>query len=70
VVEMIPVQSEAISRIGYDAPTKTARVEFRNDRTHDFPGVEPREHEELINAPSVGRHFCINWRGRNHTRIA
>ncbi|MGO9894433.1 MAG: KTSC domain-containing protein [Bryobacteraceae bacterium] len=62
--------SSAIAQHGYDAESKTARIEFRGGRIHEFPGVEPTEYEAFAAAPSLGKHFHQQWRGRDHRRIA
>jgi hypothetical protein len=67
---MKPVTSEAIRAIGYDPASKTARIEFSNGRIHDYPGTEPGDHDALVAADSIGRHFNAHIRGRNHVRVA
>jgi len=69
-IEMTPATSTAISAHGYDAATKTARIQFANGRTHDYPDVEPEQYQRLASAESLGRHFNQHWRGSAHTRIS
>jgi hypothetical protein len=56
------VKSSTISHVGYDSDTKDLTVTFHHGGTYLYKGVTPEEHEALINAPSVGKHFHANIR--------
>lgn len=56
-MEMKPVKSSNINRMGYDADTKTMRVEFASGQTYDYPNTKPEEHAACCGAGSVGSHF-------------
>ena len=57
-----PVQSSSINAIGYEPESKTLHVEFSSGRAYHYKGVEPEEHEALVNAPSIGAHFSKHIR--------
>ena len=59
---MQPVESEAISEIGYDADTRTLRVKFKKTGVYDFLDVSPDKHQALLAAESKGRHFQTHIR--------
>ena len=52
-----PVTSSNISAIGYDAETNTLEIEFKGGSVYSYPGVTPDQHQQLLNADSVGSHF-------------
>lgn len=50
----LPVESTAITSVGYDARTRTLEVEFAGGGIYRYLGVPPREHETLLRADSLG----------------
>jgi hypothetical protein len=57
-MDMQPVKSSAINAVGYDPETHTMHVEFRDGAKYEYgPGIMPADHEALVGAPSIGRHF-------------
>jgi hypothetical protein len=53
-----PVQSSNIASIGYDGVEQTLEVEFRKTGSvYQYTDVPQRVHQELINAPSIGKYF-------------
>ena len=48
------VKSSDISEVGYDADTQTLYVRFNSGAEYAYDGVPPEEHENLVNAGSVG----------------
>lgn len=65
-IPMRPVESNQVHAIGYDASTRTLAMQFvrreggkRVDPQHEYhyPEVEPHEHQALVNADSIGKHF-------------
>ncbi len=55
--ESIEVESSIITRIGYNASTKTLHVEFRSGRIYQYFDVPEKEYEDLKNASSAGSYF-------------
>lgn len=51
---MIPIESTAIARVGYDSRKRTLRLEYRNGRIYDYFDVPPEVHKELLSADSAG----------------
>jgi hypothetical protein len=60
-IEMTPCVSKAIFAHGYDAASKTARIQMANGRVYDFEDVEPGKYQALTQAESIGGHFNENW---------
>ena len=60
------LSSSLISRIAYDAETRTLRISFRNAALYCYFDVPAREYEALKSAPSAGRYYnaCIKGRYR------
>jgi hypothetical protein len=56
-MKLKPVSSSSINAIGYDPESRTLHVEFASGRTYTYRGVDPEEHDALINAKSIGAHF-------------
>jgi len=51
---MIPIDSTAIARAGYDAARRTLTLEYRNGRIYDYFGVPPELYKQLLSADSAG----------------
>lgn len=60
-----PVTSSAIAAIGHDPATKTLRIEFTSGGTYDYQNVSTLEHEKLLAAKSIGKHFIDTFKLRN-----
>ncbi len=56
-MEMKPVESSNIATIGWEADT--LRVQFRDGKEYEYPGVTEQQYSDLIKAPSKGR--ALNW---------
>lgn len=60
---MIPVVSSQIFSIGYDEPSKTLYVRFKDRRTeaptslYSYANVDADLYGQLMNAPSIGSFF-------------
>jgi hypothetical protein len=52
-----PVESRSLRSIGYDPPSQTLEVEFRNGRVYRYSGVPPEQHQALLAAESRGAYF-------------
>lgn len=64
-VEMIPVTSSNIRRVGYDAENKELHIEFyTNAAIYKYLNVEAEEFNNLLAAESVGRYFHQNIKGK------
>jgi len=59
-----PVQSSNVKSVGYDEPSRTMHVEFRDGGVYEYSGVPPETHQALVSAPSVGTHLHAHIKGR------
>lgn len=59
-----PVTSSNIVAIGYDAATQELEVEFRSGGIYRYSGVSQEQHEALIKAESIGKHFQAEIRNK------
>jgi KTSC domain len=67
---MKPVKSSNIVAIGYHNETQTLLVTFKNSGTYAYDDVPPEEHEKLMAADSVGKHFSTHIRTKfTSTRV-
>lgn len=67
-MEMVPVSSSTIARIGYDPQTQMLVVEFHNGMTYQYFDLPPQVHAEMMQSPSLGKYFGAAIRG--HYRYA
>jgi hypothetical protein len=56
-MEMQPVESSNLARIGHDAQLSILVIEFTNGVLWKYEGVTPELFAQLQNAPSKGRFF-------------
>jgi hypothetical protein len=56
-MKMTPVNSSAISEIGYDKNTMKMKITFKGSGTYDYCGVPESVYEAFINASSIGSHY-------------
>lgn len=70
MIEWTPVSSSSIARVGHDADTHQLHVQFIGGGQYIFHDV-PRSHfDDLLAAPSVGKHFQQQIKGQfAHTRV-
>jgi hypothetical protein len=54
---MVPVQSSAMTAVGYDADGKTLRIRFIQDADYDYSGVPSEIYQGLLSAESKGRYY-------------
>jgi hypothetical protein len=59
-----PVDSSAISSLGYDPESRTLEVEFRSGSVYDYFGVTARLFESFLEADSKGKFFAKRVRNR------
>lgn len=62
-MKMQPVDSEAIRAIGYDDATRKLTVAFHSGSTWEYDNVAPHQHQALLAADSIGKHFHQKIRG-------
>lgn len=63
-VERVPLDSEALSSVGYDASQRVLEVEFASGRVYQYFDVPQHEVERLLRAPSRGHYFSERVRDR------
>jgi len=56
-MEMVRVNSSAITAVGYDPATNRMKITFKQGKTYDFCRVPSNVYQGLINAPSKGGYF-------------
>lgn len=66
-IEMVPLASSNLAAAGYDAETRTLRIEFQSGSTYDYSGVSQEVNEGLKTSPSPGGYFFRNIRDRYPT---
>jgi len=67
-----PVKSSNIAEVGYDMPTLTLEVEFKNKSVYQYWPIKRSMYDSLVNAKSVGKYFnkhIRNVQGINFMRI-
>ena len=62
--QMQPVRSSQVQAIGYDADKKELYVSWHSGKTSVYSSVPPAVHQNLLNAPSVGK--AINLTVKHH----
>jgi len=56
-MDLKPVKSSNISKVGYDEESKELQVEFRGGSLYAYDGVPAEAHAALIRAASIGSQF-------------
>ena len=64
----MPVESSAISSVGYDPRSKTLEVEFQSGSVYDYHGVPREVYESFLAASSKGRFFSRRIRNLYESR--
>ena len=59
-----PVTSTNIAEIGYDSPSSTLEVLFRNGGVYQYFDIPKQEYESLLGATSIGEYLNRNIKGR------
>ena len=62
-MQRIPVSSNNIAEIGYDAATRTLEILFRNGGLYQYFDVPAQEHQALMNASSQGQYLNAHIKG-------
>lgn len=63
-MEKISISSKNLSSVGYDPTNLTLEVTFRSGGTYRYSGVSQAVYQELLNAPSHGKFFTQNIKGK------
>lgn len=58
------VQSSSIISVGFDAPSSTMEIEFKDGRIYQYFEIPEQVFRDLKSAPSVGSYFHQNVRGK------
>ena len=66
----MPVESSAISSVGYDAGSQTLEVEFQSGSVYDYREVPREVYESFLASSSKGRFFARRIRSRYESRRA
>lgn len=55
-MRLLPVDSSAVSRVGYDKPRRLLAVEYKGGGLYEYSKVTPQEWEALLDSESIGRY--------------
>ena len=69
-MKLDPVDSTAISHIGYDPAPKQMQVNFRNGGKYLYANVQPDAHASLVGSKSVGKQFAAMGKVLRGSRIS
>lgn len=61
-MERVPVQSEALRGVGYDARRRVLEIEFESGAVYRYFDVPARVHAALMAAESHGAYFSAHIR--------
>lgn len=65
-----PVKSSNVKSVGFDPDTQTLEVSFSHGGTYRYEGVSPQKYQELMAAPSVGKHIHTHIKGSHkHSKV-
>ena len=56
-MERVPVESNSLRSVGYEAATQTLEVEFTNGRIYRYAEVPPQTHDWLMRSKGKGGYF-------------
>ena len=56
-MELKPVKSSTLSKVGYDLSSGTMIIVFHTGSTYEFEKIPKNLYEELLNATSLGNFF-------------
>jgi hypothetical protein len=63
-MNLVPVTSSNIAKVGYDPVASKLRVEFTNGAQYDYSSVNEDTFIGLRDASSVGKFFHANIKGK------
>lgn len=61
-MDRMPVSSSNLISVGYDEPSLTLEVEFKDGALYQYFDVPASVHLELLGAGSIGQYFAQNVR--------
>lgn len=67
-IEMVPVESSNIVKIGYSKEDEKLRVEFKSGMVYDYFGVPECVHQSLMASDSKGKFFARFIRNNYKTK--
>jgi hypothetical protein len=59
-----PITSSNVAEVGYDSPTKTLEIVFKNGSVYQYHDVPADTYSHLMNAPSLGKYLAAHI--KNH----
>jgi hypothetical protein len=65
-IKLYPLKSSYLDRIGWDEPTQTLHVIFKDGTHWSYRNVSHAKFSALLKADSPGNHFHNNIRGHHH----
>ncbi len=71
-IELFPIESSQLSRIGYDPATKTMAVQFKHGAgaIYHYPNIEPEMADAFVKAESPGKFFGQHLRALPFVKYA
>jgi hypothetical protein len=69
-IDMLPVKSGNILRIGYDKDSQIMRVLFSNNSMYQYVDVQPEAYEQLVKSESIGKSFNFFRKMYRYVRMA
>jgi hypothetical protein len=57
-MQMIPIESSHLKKVGYDAHSNTLTIEFKDGHIYEYYGVSPAIYSGLFAARSKGKYFA------------
>ncbi len=64
-MDLKPVKSSNIAAVGYDPDDQTLHVKFKESgAVYTYADVPADDHEALMGADSIGKHFHANIRSK------
>lgn len=68
-LKLTQVASSALHSVAYDAEKKSLHVRFAaGGNTYEYPDVTQEQHDALMAAESMGKHFRLHIMGRDFHR--
>ena len=58
------LDSSILSEARYDPFMEVMTIQFKNDSVYEYIEVPKETYEELVSAPSAGKYFHLNVRGK------
>ncbi len=66
LLKRVPVESEAVRSVGYDAGSRVLQVEFDNGAIYHYLDVPDSEYQALLRAESIGRFVSYRIKANYH----